>query len=69
MLQRVPGVDLVEDVRLYRADPVTGERTDATAKIPLDPHALAFSYEHQLRVQGGLSRCAPEYRGCRPRTR
>ncbi|WP_406251037.1 putative baseplate assembly protein [Streptomyces cyaneofuscatus] len=52
VLQRVPGVDLVEDVRLYRADPVTGERTDATAKIPLDPHALVFSYEHQLRVRG-----------------
>ncbi|MGW1124698.1 putative baseplate assembly protein [Streptomyces sp. NPDC002526] len=52
VLQRVPGVDLVEDVRLYRADPVTGERTDATAKIPLDRHALVFSYEHQLRVRG-----------------
>ncbi|MFJ3294709.1 putative baseplate assembly protein [Streptomyces bacillaris] len=52
VLQRVPGVDLVEDVRLYRADPVTGERTEATAKIPLDPHALVFSYEHQLRVRG-----------------
>lgn len=52
VLQRVPGVDLVEDVRLYRADPVTGERTEATTKIPLDPHALVFSYEHQLRVRG-----------------
>lgn len=52
VLQRVPGVDLVEDVRLFRADPVTGERTDATAKIPLDRHALVFSYEHQLRVRG-----------------
>lgn len=52
VLQRVPGVDLVEDVRLYRADPVTGERTDATTKIPLDRHSLVFSYEHQLRVRG-----------------
>nr|WP_202454056.1 putative baseplate assembly protein [Streptomyces sp. SID4913] len=52
VLQRVPGVDLVEDVRLYRADPVTGERTDATTKIALDRHALVFSYEHQLRVRG-----------------
>lgn len=52
VLQRVPGVDLVEDVRLYRADPVTGVRTDATTKIPLDRHALVFSYEHQLRVRG-----------------
>ncbi|MFD3486848.1 putative baseplate assembly protein [Streptomyces sp. NPDC058665] len=53
VLQRVPGVDLVEDVRLYRADPVTGERTDATTKIQLDRHALVFSYEHQLRVRSG----------------
>ena len=52
VLQRVPGVDLVEDVRLYRADPLTGERTDATTKIALDRHALVFSYEHQLRVRG-----------------
>ncbi|MCX4970485.1 putative baseplate assembly protein [Streptomyces sp. NBC_00654] len=53
VLQRVPGVDLVEDVRLYRADPVTGERTDATTRIPLDRHALVFSYEHALRVREG----------------
>jgi predicted phage baseplate assembly protein len=51
VLQQVPGVDLVEDVRLYPADPVTGQRTEATTKIPLDRHALVFSYEHQLRVR------------------
>ncbi|WP_306313775.1 putative baseplate assembly protein [Streptomyces hydrogenans] len=52
VLQRVPGVDLVDDVRLYRADPVTGQRTEVPdGRIPLDPHALVFSYEHQLRVR------------------
>ncbi|MCD9590071.1 putative baseplate assembly protein [Streptomyces sp. 8ZJF_21] len=51
VLQRVPGVDLVEDVRLFPADPVTGQRAEATTKIELDRHALVFSYEHQLRVR------------------
>ncbi|MFI8826078.1 putative baseplate assembly protein [Streptomyces sp. NPDC053431] len=52
VLQRVPGVDLVDDVRLFRADPVTGQRTEVPdGRIPLDRHALVFSYEHQLRVR------------------
>ncbi|MFB7548982.1 putative baseplate assembly protein [Streptomyces sp. NPDC056154] len=51
VLQQVPGVDLVEDVRLFPADPVTGERGEPAAKIALDRHALIFSYEHQLRVR------------------
>ncbi|MFC0602349.1 putative baseplate assembly protein [Streptomyces palmae] len=51
VLQQVPGVDLVEDVRLFPADPLTGERAEATTKITLDRHALVFSYEHQLRVR------------------
>ncbi|NYI03898.1 putative baseplate assembly protein [Allostreptomyces psammosilenae] len=51
VLQRVHDVDLVEDVRLFPADPVTGERTEPTSRIPLDRHALIFSYEHQLRVR------------------
>ncbi|MFI8252221.1 putative baseplate assembly protein [Streptomyces filamentosus] len=54
VLQRVPGVDLVDDVRLYRADPVTGQRTEVPdGRIALDRHALVFSYEHQLRVREG----------------
>jgi predicted phage baseplate assembly protein len=52
VLQQVAGVDLVEDVRLFPADPVTGQRAEATARIELGRHALVFSYEHQLRVRG-----------------
>ncbi|WP_327368815.1 putative baseplate assembly protein [Streptomyces sp. NBC_01217] len=51
VLQQVQGVDLVEDVRLFPADPVTGQRGEPTTKIALDRHALVFSYEHQLRVR------------------
>ncbi|GAB2633274.1 putative baseplate assembly protein [Streptomyces capparidis] len=51
VLQRVPGVDLVEDVRLFPADPLTGQRGEPATRIELDRHALVFSYEHQLRVR------------------
>ncbi|MFT2016852.1 putative baseplate assembly protein [Streptomyces sp. 796.1] len=51
VLQRLPGVELVEDVLLFPADPVTGERAEPTSKIVLDEHALVFSFEHQLRVR------------------
>ncbi|MFE6775607.1 putative baseplate assembly protein [Streptomyces sp. NPDC057702] len=50
VLQRLPGVELIEDVLLFPADPVTGERADPTNKIILDEHALVFSFAHQLRV-------------------
>ncbi|WTW99150.1 putative baseplate assembly protein [Streptomycetaceae bacterium NBC_01309] len=53
VLQNVPGIDLVQDVRLFAADPVTGERrAEAVNRIELSPHALVFSYGHQLRVRG-----------------
>jgi hypothetical protein len=42
----------VEDVRLFGADPVTGQRGQATQRLDLEPHALVFSYEHQLLVEG-----------------
>lgn len=53
VLQRVEGLDLVEDVRMFGADPVTGDRGDAVQRIDLAPHALVFSYAHQVRVTGG----------------
>ena len=51
VLQRVPGVELVEDVKLFPADPYTGERTDPVAKITLAPHSLVFSYSHDVQVR------------------
>ena len=35
VLQRIAGVDVVEDVRLFGANPVTGERGEATARLEL----------------------------------
>ncbi|MEQ4302948.1 putative baseplate assembly protein [Plantactinospora sp. B6F1] len=51
VLQQLPGVALVEEVLLFTADPVSGRRGAATTRIALDPHALVFSYEHQVRVE------------------
>ncbi|TYB44062.1 putative baseplate assembly protein [Actinomadura chibensis] len=55
VLQRVPGVELVDEVRLHAADPLTGKRGDAVDRIDLDPSALVFSYDHKIRVRGGAS--------------
>lgn len=51
LLQRVRGVDLVEDVRLFGANPVTGERGEETQRLDVDGHSLIFSYEHHVKVE------------------
>ena len=51
-LQRVRGTELVEDVRIFGADPVTGERGKATDRLEVEPNALVFSYDHQVLVEG-----------------
>lgn len=51
VLQRLSGVEIIEDARLFAADPLTGERGQAVARLPIDEHALVFSYEHQLLVE------------------
>ena len=43
-------MELVEDVRLFPADPVTGARGEAVAEVEVGKHGLVFSYDHQVRV-------------------
>lgn len=50
VLQSVPGVELVEAVQLYPADPVTGVRGSLTQRIEIEENALLFSYGHEVRV-------------------
>jgi predicted phage baseplate assembly protein len=50
VLQKLRGIDFVDDVRLYGADPRTGDRGAAVNRLDLPPHALVFSYDHQIRV-------------------
>jgi len=52
VLQGLRGTEIVEDVRLFGADPISGQRGQATQRLDLEPHALVFSYEHQLLVEG-----------------
>ncbi len=51
LLQRLPGTELVEDVRLFAANPLTGQRGPAAQRVEVAPNALVFSYEHQVRVE------------------
>ena len=48
--QRVEGVDLIEDARMFPADPISGQRGEAITRIDLDPDSLVFSYGHQVQV-------------------
>jgi predicted phage baseplate assembly protein len=50
-LRDVRGVEMVEDLRLYGADPVTGRRGAEETRLNLDTHSLVFSFEHQVLVE------------------
>lgn len=51
LLQRLKGVDIVEDVRLFSADPVTGKRGKEAQRVDLKANSLVFSYDHQIRIE------------------
>ena len=51
VLQRMAGVELIEDVRLFPADPLSGQRGDAVQRLEINRNALVFSYDHQVLVQ------------------
>ncbi|NGO72243.1 putative baseplate assembly protein [Streptomyces boncukensis] len=55
VLQQVPGVELVDEVILHPADPLTGKRGDPTDRIDLEAPALVFSFDHRVRVLGGAA--------------
>jgi len=50
VLQRVQGVNLVDEVKLYPADAVTGQRGEASRRVDIVAHALLFGYQHVIRV-------------------
>ncbi|MGI8664484.1 MAG: putative baseplate assembly protein [Jatrophihabitans sp.] len=51
LLQNLPGVEQVDDVRLFSADPVTGERGLESARHEIERHSLVFSFDHHVRIQ------------------
>jgi predicted phage baseplate assembly protein len=50
VLQRLPGVAMVEEVQLFAADLADGNRRGPLQRIELADHALVFSYQHQVRI-------------------
>ncbi|GAA4658754.1 putative baseplate assembly protein [Streptomyces youssoufiensis] len=56
VLQGVVGDALVEEIRMFAADPITGRRGAPVDRIDIGPGALVFSYRHQVIV----SPAAPE---------
>ncbi|MFE7745523.1 putative baseplate assembly protein [Nocardia sp. NPDC057455] len=50
VLQAVEGVEQIDALRLYPADPINGTRGEATERITLPPNGLVFSFEHQIKV-------------------
>ena len=55
VLQRVSGLEMVEDARLFGADPISGQRGQSVQRIDIAPNALVFSYDHQVLVESGAS--------------
>ena len=52
LLQGLPGAEIVEDVRLFAANPLTGDRGQAAQRVDVAANALVYSYQHQVRVEG-----------------
>jgi predicted phage baseplate assembly protein len=50
VLQRATGYAVVEELRLFPADPLTGRRGAPADRIDLSPEALVFSHQHQVAV-------------------
>jgi predicted phage baseplate assembly protein len=51
ILNRVPGVEAVEDVRLYPALPIENKREAQVPVINPGPNELVFSWDHQVQVR------------------
>jgi predicted phage baseplate assembly protein len=51
VLQRLDGVEMVEEVRLFPADPVERTRARQVDRLEIAAHELVFSWGHQVMVQ------------------
>jgi predicted phage baseplate assembly protein len=51
LLQRTPGVDVVEEAAIYQVDPVTRTFSQPTNRIVPHGDGLICSYEHRIQVQ------------------
>jgi predicted phage baseplate assembly protein len=51
VLHEVGGVEAVEEIRLFSANPVTGERGAEQNRVELERNSLVFSFEHLVKVE------------------
>lgn len=51
VLASVPGVEAVEQVRIYPASPIEGTRDSEVQTLAVEPNALAFSWGHQVNIR------------------
>lgn len=49
LLQRLPGVELVDWVKMFSVDLIAERREEPVDRIELAPHELAFSFRHEVR--------------------
>lgn len=54
VLQALPGTEYVDEVLLFPADPKSGKRGDVAQRIDLEPDALVFGFQHDVRVVAGV---------------
>jgi predicted phage baseplate assembly protein len=51
VLTSVPGVEAVEQVRIYPASPIEGTRESEVQTLEVEPNALVFSWGHQVNIR------------------
>jgi predicted phage baseplate assembly protein len=54
VLQSLPGTEIVDEVLLFPAVPITGERGEPAQRIEIGENALVFSFAHKVNVTAGV---------------
>ena len=53
MLQGLSGTEIVDEVLVFAADPITGRRGEPLQQVEVERNALVFSFDHRVRVSEG----------------
>ncbi|APX04065.1 putative baseplate assembly protein [Arthrobacter sp. QXT-31] len=53
VLQSLAGTEIVDEVYVFAADPLTGKRGEPQQRIEVNRNALVFSFDHRVRVSEG----------------
>ena len=53
VLQGMSGTEIVDEVLVFAANPITGRRGEPLQRVELERNALVFSVDHHIRVSEG----------------